>query len=380
MLVRGKHLGSRLQLVTRALTARARHGGHALAILSVTLLVGCDGEEAEQAADIRPVRVVIADESTAGETVSLAGTVESQTSVDLAFRIGGRITERLVEVGDAVAPGQVVARLDPEDERSALRAAEANARAAAGQLTEARVNYDRQRQLFERGIAAQAAFDRAEQVLQTAQSAYEATEAQVALARSRLSDTELVADAPGVVTATGANVGEVVQAGRPIVQVARDDGRDAVFDVPETLLTRSPPDPLVTVTLSLDRNVSAEGRVREVAPQADAVTGTFRVRVGLIDPPAAMRLGSTVSGRITIGGRGGIELPSTALTSVDGQPAVWIVDPGTMEVALRPIGVASFGPASVTVTDGVEPGEMVVTAGVQALRPGQVVRLQESGT
>jgi membrane fusion protein, multidrug efflux system len=372
------HVISRAHQLTR--TRRARHGGIAAAFLSATLLAGCGGEEVEEAEDIRPVRVVIAEERTAGESVSLAGTVESQTSVDLAFRIGGRMTDRLVEVGDDVAPGQVVARLDPEDERSALRGAEANVRAASGQLTEARITYDRQRQLFERGFAAQAALDRAEQALQTAESAYEAAEAQVEVARNRLSDTELLADAPGVVTATGADSGEVVQAGRMIVQVARDDGRDAVFDVPAALLKRSPPDPLVTVTLSLERSVTTEGRVREVAPQADPVTGTFRVRVGLIDPPAAMRLGSTVSGRITIGGRGGIELPATALTSVEGQPAVWVVDPDTMAVTLRLIGVAGFGPATVNVTDGLEQGEMVVSAGVQALRPGQVVRLPESGT
>jgi RND family efflux transporter MFP subunit len=351
-----------------------------LALLMAAILPGCDGEEAEEQPDIRPVRIVIAEEATGGEAVSLAGTVESQISVDLAFRIGGRMTERLVEVGDPVAPGQILARLDPEDERSALRAAEANGRSASGQLTESRINYDRQRQLFERGIAAQAAFDRAAQVLQTTQAAYEAAEAQAALARSRLADTELVADAPGVVTATGANPGEFVQAGRMIVQVARDDGKDAVFNVPDALLKRSPPDPVVSVTLSLDRAVTAEGRVREVAPQADPVTGTFRVRVGLIDPPAEMRLGSTVSGRITIGTSGGIELPSTALTSVEGQPGVWVVDPETMVVALRPIGIAGFGPATVNVTDGLQIGEMVVTAGVQALRPGQVVRLQEGGT
>jgi multidrug efflux pump subunit AcrA (membrane-fusion protein) len=115
--------------------------------------------------------------------------------------------------------------------------------------------------------------------------------------------------------------------------------------------------------------------VREVSPRADPATGTFRVRVGLIDPPAAMRLGSTVTGRTTFGGATGIEVPASALTGAQDAPAVWVVDPATNTVALRPIGVERFGPASVAVSDGLSVGDIVVTAGVQALRPGQEVRL-----
>lgn len=340
-------------------------------------LAACEAEEEAAEPDVRPVRVVVVEEGSGGERIALAGTVESQVEVDLAFRINGRITERLAEVGDAVAAGAVVARLDPEDERNALRAAEAGLAAAGGQLSEARINYDRQRQLFERGIAARAAFERAEQVFQTAQAAFDSAEAQVALARTRLGDTELRADAPGIVTAVGAEPGEFVQAGRMVVQLARDDGRDAVVDVPAAIIERAPPDPEVTVTLSLNPAVRAMGRVREVAPRADPVTGTFRVRIGLIDPPAEMRLGSTVSASIMAGSLGGIEVPASALTGRDGEPAVWVLDRETMTVALRPIGVARFGPVSVTVADGLAAGEIVVTAGVQALRPGQAVRVSD---
>jgi RND family efflux transporter MFP subunit len=269
----------------------------------------------------------------------------------------------------------LIARLDPTDERNALRAAEASLIAANGQLSEARLNYDRQRHLYERQIAARVAFERAEQVFTTAQAAVKAAEAQVGLAQQRLDDTELYADAPGVITARGAETGEVVQPGRMIVQVARDEGKDAVFNVPANIRAASHPDPEVTVALSLSPDVTAKGRVREIAPRADAATGTFRVRVGLIDPPTEMRLGSTVVGRTTFARHAGIELPASALTSSSGQPAVWIVDPKSMTVVLRPIGVARFNPGSVVVSDGVTPGELVVTAGVQALRPGQKVRL-----
>jgi RND family efflux transporter MFP subunit len=325
------------------------------------------------------VRVAVVEETSGGRVISLAGTVESQTLVNLAFRIGGRMTERLVDVGDTVAADQLVARLDPTDEENGLRSAEANLVAANGQLSEARIDYDRQRQLYERQIAARVAFERAEQLFITRQSAADAAAAQVGIAQRRLEDTELRADAPGVITEVGAEPGEVVQAGRMIVQKSREDGLDAVFDVAAAILEAAPPDPEVTVALSLTPGVTAVGRVREVSPRADPVTGTFRVRVGLIDPPSEMRLGSTVTGRVSFGGASGVELPATALTGTEGAPAVWVVDPATNTVALRPIGVARFNPATVSVSDGLELGEIVVTAGVQALRPGQEVRLIGGG-
>jgi RND family efflux transporter MFP subunit len=210
---------------------------------------------------------------------------------------------------------------------------------------------------------------------QAAQAAVDSAQAQVGIAETRLSYTELVSDVDGRVTQRGAEPGEVVQPGRMIVQVARDEGRDAVFDVPPTLKDQAPANPLIEVLLSTDPAVRAQGRVREVAPRADAVTGTFQVRVGLASPPPAMRLGSTVTGRLTLGAAAGYVIPATALTRMDRQPAVWVVDPRTETVALRSIELVRHDAAQVVVGTGLQPGEIVVTAGVQALRPGQKVRL-----
>lgn len=351
-----------------------------IAVLALSLLAACREEEETAAPELRPVRSVVVAESAAAETMSLTGTVEAQVEVDLGFRIGGRVQERLVGVGDTVTAGQPIARLDPSDEENGLRAAEAQLSAATAQLTEAQTTFDRQRQLFDRDVVSRAALERAEQVLSSARGAVDAAQAQVGIAERRLNDTLLLADAGGVVTATGAEAGEVVTAGRRIVRVAREGGVDAVFDVPAATIANAPPDPEVTVVLAMNRNVSATGRVREVAPRADAATGTIRVRVGLIDPPAEMRLGSTVNGTVTFGGSGGIEIPASALTAADGQPAVWVIDPATSTVALRPVTVSRFAPATVGIDSGLEEGERVVTAGVQALVPGQEVRLLGEGS
>lgn len=346
-------------------------------VLGAALALGaCKPEEpAEEEVQARPVRTVTVSERTLGNTVTLAGTIESQVQVDLGFRIGGRVLERLAGVGDQVEAGQIIARLDPSDEENGLRAAEANLIAAEGQLNEARANFERQRQLYDRGFLARAGFERAETTLSNATAQVDAVRAQYLIAKRRLNDTSLYADAPGRVTAIGAEPGEVVQPGQMIVEIARDGGIDAVFDVPAAVLETATPNPEVSVALSQAPTVSAKGRVREVAPRADAVTGTFRVRVGLIEPPEELRLGSTVVGTATFGDVSRIEIPATALTRSETGPAVWVVDPDTQTVTLRDILVESFLPASVAVAEGLAAGDLVVTAGVQALRPGQEVRL-----
>ncbi|MCA3438843.1 MAG: efflux RND transporter periplasmic adaptor subunit, partial [Rhodobacter sp.] len=251
-----------------------------------------------------------------------------------------------------------------------------NLAAAEAQLVEAESNYVRQRQLYDRGFLARAGLERAEAARNTALSATDAARAQYGIAKRRLNDTVLLADAPGTVVAIGAEPGEVVNPGRMVVQIARDEGLDAVIDVPAGIIGDQPDlSAEITVALSQNPAVTARGRIREVAPRADAVTGTFRVRIGLIDPPAELRLGSAVTATTTLDPVGSIEVPASALTSMDGQAAVWVVDSASMSVALRPVTVDRFTPAAVVVLDGLAPGDVVVTAGVQALRPGQTVRL-----
>jgi RND family efflux transporter MFP subunit len=295
--------------------------------------------------------------------------------VNLAFRISGRLLENNSKQGDRVGAGDVVARLESQNELNTLRAAQAALAAAEGQLTQARNHFERQDTLLKQGWTTRVNHDQAIQALQTAQSQVDATEAQLKAAHDLVSFTDLKADASGVVTVRGPLAGEVVQAGQMIIRLARKDGRDAVFDVPAQVLRSAPTDPKVTVTLTDDPAVVAQGRVREVAPQANPVTRTFEVKVGLTDPPPAMRLGATVTGRMETEAVPIMEIPASALTEFNRQPAVWIVDPSSRTVSLRNVDVLRFDQATVAVDQGLDIGEIVVTAGVQALHPGQKVRL-----
>jgi RND family efflux transporter MFP subunit len=283
------------------------------------------------------------------------------------------------KIGDRVTAGQLLARLESQNELNTLRQAQAALAAAQGQLTQARNHFDRQETLLAQGWTTRANFDAATQAQQTAQSQVEAAEAQLSAAHDLVGFTELKADAPGVITATGPGAGEVVQVGQMIARIARQDGRDAVFDVPSQLIRSASADPEVEVSLADDRAISAKGRIREVAAQASAVTRTFEVRVGLTDPPPAMRLGATVVGRVSTRAGPMIDVPSSALTRMNQRPAVWIVDPATSTVAVRNVDVLRFDEAQAVISQGLDTGEVVVTAGVQALRPGQKVRVLGSG-
>ena len=346
----------------------------AAAVLSAAALAGCD-KKAPATTEARPVRTVVVDHHAQGETVSLTGQVRAKDQASLAFRIDGRMLERPVSVGDVLKAGQVVARLDPQNEQNALRTAQADLSSAQAVLSEAAKTLWRQRELLDKGWTPRSSFDKAQQAFLSAQASVESSRAQVRIAEDKLSYTVLVADSPGAVTATGAEPGEVVQAGKMIVQLAREGGRDAVFDVPEELIRTSPRDRLVQIALTNDPNVKATGRVREISPQADTNTRTFQVKVGIINPPEAMRLGSTVTGSVQLAAPPGVEIPATALTEADGHPAVWVVNPQSLTVSLRPVDVLRYDAADVVISQGLEPKEVVVTAGVQVLHPGQKVRL-----
>jgi membrane fusion protein, multidrug efflux system len=338
-------------------------------------IVSCGPEKKAEGPQPRPVRTITAERQDSGETVTLTGHIQAEDEAAMAFRIGGRMTERFVNVGDRVKPGQELARLDPQNEVNALRSAQASLAAAEAQLTQARSAFERQRTLLAQGHTPRAQFDLAEKALRTAQAQVDNGETQVRIAADRVSYTVLQADAAGTITARGAEPGEVVQAGQMIVQLARQNGRDAVFDVPAQVLRSAPSDPEITISLTDDPGVTTVGRVREIAPQADPVTRTFQVKVGLTDPPAAMRLGSTVNGIVRLASDTVIAIPASALTELNRQPAVWIVDPSKLTVSLRNIELLRFDPGTVVVAHGLDSGDIVVTAGVQALHPGQTVRL-----
>lgn len=348
--------------------------GIAILPLIAASLAACN-KNAPPVSEARPVRAVTVEDRADGEIASLTGQVRAAREESLAFRLDGRVLERPVRVGDVVAAGQIVARLDPQIQQQAATAAQANLQSALAVMTEARLTFERQRKLFQDGWTARASFDDAQQKLENANGQVQAAQAQLRIAEEQRDYATLRADASGTVVAVGAEAGEVVHAGQTVVQVAQYGGRDAVFDAPEVLMRVGPQDPEVEIALSEAPQVKAIGRVREIAPEADAATRTFRIKVAITDPPEAMRLGSTVVGRIRLPAPQGLEIPASALARTDGAPSVWVVDPQSKTVSQRSVEVLRYDPTSVVISQGLSKGDVVVTAGAQTLRPGEKVQL-----
>ncbi|TWA69351.1 RND family efflux transporter MFP subunit [Azospirillum baldaniorum] len=347
----------------------------------VPALAACQpqgGHHADAAPVIRPVRTVTVEPVTFRMGGSATGTIEARADADLGFRIAGKLIERKVDVGSLVKAGDVLARLDDQDQRNALRTAEANLASAKADQVQARNEESRKRELLANGNAPQAQYDAALLAMRTADAKVVATQAALQSARDRVGYTELRADRDGVVTTIGAEPGQVVEAGQMVVRVAQPEEREAVFNVAETGIRAAPKDPVIDVSLAGAPDIVAVGRVREISPQADPVTRTHTVRIALDNPPDALRLGATVIGRLKQPPAPVVELPGTALFEEAGRSFVWLVDPKAQTVRRQPVAIRPRdGDGPVIVTEGLTRGDVVVTAGVHSLSEGQRVRFNQ---
>lgn len=359
--------------------SRPRHRLHFTAFglaLTALLLAGCKKEEHAEAQPLRVRAQTVAFEDFA-PTFSLTGVIAARTVDNLAFRVGGRVAERLADVGQHVGKATVLARLDPQTQQSDLVSARANLDAAQAQLRQATATFNRQKTLLAQGFTTRRDYDQADQGQRTAQASVQAAQSQLAVAQENLSYTELKAGADGIITARDVETGQVVQAAQTVFTLAEDGDRDAVFNVQETLVANAPAAPAVTITLLSDPKVTTQGTVREISPVVDPATATVRVKVAIPNTPAAMPLGAAVAGTIKAMPRKAVVLPWQALTASDGKPAVWIVDPDTHRVSMTPVQVYTYDSHIVVIDKGLEDGQVAVTAGGQLLHPGQQVEIAE---
>jgi RND family efflux transporter MFP subunit len=303
----------------------------------------------------------------------LTGDIRPRVESDLSFRVSGRIIERTVDVGDHVTAGQVLARLDPQQQQATMTAAQAAVRGAEAVLGQTTSTFERQKALLIKGFTTKRDHDQAKEAYRTAQASLDAATAQLAIARDELTYTALRADVSGVITARNAETGQVVQAAGNVFSIAQDGPRDAVFHVQESIFTHQPGNPTIELTLVSDPGVKARGMVREVSPTVDASNGTVRVKVDIEHPPKAMTLGAAVIGESRLQSRNLVIVPWSALSSENGKPAVWIINPQTSTVSLKPITIDDYETGKVVVREGLHAGDLIVTAGAQFLRPRQLV-------
>ena len=351
---------------------RPSRAGMAFAV--VLLAVGAAACQAEKPAPPapRPARVVEADPRPAPISVEGSGQIAARTTSNVGFLVDGRLLSRNVGVGDMVKEGALLAKLDPTDFKNKLDAANSQVAAAEASVAQASPQEAAQKKLLKDGFTTQSDYDSALQALQSAEANLDNAKANQRLAESQLAYATLDAPVAGVVTETGADAGQVVSAGQMVVQIAETGLLDAVFAVSARVATAAKIGTPVDVTLQDNPDIKVVGAVREVSPSADPVTGTYDVKVGLTDPPAAMRLGGLVRGRAEVPGDIVVRLPPTALLQTGDAPAVWVVD-ADGAVHQKPVTVARYDSDAVVISGGLDKGELVVVAGVNSLAEGQKV-------
>lgn len=350
-----------------------------LALLAA--LVGCSKAPPAEP----PLRAVRTMEVGAGRAVGqheYAAEVRARTESRLGFRVGGKLLRRMVDNGDTVRAGQALAQLDAQDLKLAQEAAQAALAAAKSNLALSETEFKRYKELREQGFISGLELERRETTLKASRAQFEQAQAQAQVQGNQAGYAVLQADASGVVTAVEAEPGAVLGAGTPVLRLAHDGPRDLVFTVPENqvaglraLLGKR--DALRVRLWGQDALLPAT--VREVAAAADATTRTFQVKADA--GAASLRLGQTATVLIETPPLDQvIKLPLSAVFELQGQATVWLLDRAAMTVQPRRVRVAGAELNSVVVSEGLTPGQTVVTAGVHALTAGQKVRLyQEPG-
>jgi RND family efflux transporter MFP subunit len=343
------------------------------AILAALVLAGCQAETAPLERSARPVQVARVTYADDAVTRDFVGVIAPRTETDLAFRVAGKMVARPVGVGDRVMAGDVIARLDAEDLNLQLESAEAELAAATSSLAQATADLERFDSLKERGHATTADFDRKQLARDEASARLERATRSLDLAKRQVAYAELRADVDGVITATAAEPGQVVAVGQPIATLAHLDGKDAVVALPEDWFAVAG-EAAATVTLWADGNRSLPATLRELSPDADPATRTYRARFAIDGADDAVAFGMTATVNLRKAGNGPVaRLPLAAVLNTGKGPSVYVVDAAS-RLSLKPVTVAAFTGESALVTGGVSDGDRVVTLGVQKLKDGEHVR------
>lgn len=346
----------------------------ALALLAA--LVGGCAEHGAPPSDVRPVRVVRVGASTAGVETTYAGEVKARHEARLSFRVPGKVITRLVEVGDRVREGQLLAQVDPTDYELAAKAITSQLAAARAERDLAKDDLARYRGLLDRKFISQAEYDRRATAHKTSEDRAASLEALLSQARNQVAYTRLIADRRGVVIATAAEAGQFAAAGQAILTLARDDEVEVAISVPEDRVAALRPSTRVAVSLWTEGDRRLEGRIREISPAADPSTRTYGVKVSLGEGRERARIGMTATVHFPPLHAGKLTVPLTAVfqsQDTPGRTLVWVVDESSRSVKSVPVTLEAPTAGQHVVVGGLSAGQWVVSAGTSRLREGQPV-------
>jgi len=346
------------------------------AILTLLLsfsLAGCSNTEIVKE-EIPLVRSQTVQMGTAKQVANYSGEVRGRYETQLAFQVSGKIIKRNVELGSIVHAGDVLMEIDGKDIVQTVNISAAQVASAQSQLNLTETNLERYRTLYTQGAISSAQLDQYQNAYEVALAAVRQSSAQYNQGANQLSYSALVADSNGVISSINAEAGQVVSAGQSILTLVKDGEREIEINVPENQIERMRSAQQLRINFWALPGVIVDGKVREISPVANQVSRTYKVRVSLVNPPANVNLGMTAN--VVVANATNqplVYIPLTAIYQTGTTPNVWIIKDGV--VSLHPVKVGTFGDGNIQVVEGLQDGDVVVTAGVQKLRDGQKVRI-----
>jgi len=349
-------------------------------LAAATLVLAACAKTEPAPEPIRAVRTITVSSDAAGGVQEYAAEVKARTESRLGFRVGGKLVRRNVDAGSTVTAGQVLAQLDPQDLRLGQDAARAALVAAQANYDQTLADFKRYKDLRDQEFISSAELERRDTALKAAKAQLDQAKAQASVQGNQAAYAALVADASGVITGVDAEPGMVVGAGTPVLRLAHDGPRDVVFSVPEdkvTLIKAVAGQPgRFKVRLWGANGEPMVATIREIAAAADPVTRTFAVKADIgAEASKSVRLGQTATMLVEMPKTVGInKLPLSALKEEQGRTIVWVVDKQSMTVKPQPVMVAGADGNDAVIAGGLNPGQIVVTAGVHVLNPGQKVK------
>lgn len=344
----------------------------ALPLSLLSVLAACGNGEATQPV-VRPAMVVQPVASTE-LTDTYPGEVRARYEPDLAFRIGGKVVKRHVDVGDRVKQGQALAELDPQDVRLQLESARAQVTSAQANLQLVKAERDRYKTLQGRQLVSRSQYDNAENLYLAGVARLKQAQAEYNVANNQSDYAVLRANEEGVIAQRSVEVGQVVAAGQTVFSLATNGEREVRIDLPEQTYGRYRIGQKVSVELWSQPGKQFQGKIREMSPAADAQTRTFAARVSFASGDVPAELGQSARVFIQREGEVALAIPLSALTADEGEPYVWVVDPQSSSLQRTVVRVGPYGDNSVPVLGGLKIDDWVVAAGTQVLQEGQVVQ------
>ncbi|NML97364.1 efflux RND transporter periplasmic adaptor subunit [Paraburkholderia sp. RP-4-7] len=385
----------RQQFHRRARPARLRRAAFALALAGIVALAACSKKEPAAPAPRPVVALAVHADGSAMAAASLPGEVQARYSTPLSFRVGGKIIERRVRLGDVVKNGQILARLDPADAQKNAGSAQAQLEAAQHSLVYAKQQLDRDQAQAKENLIAPAQLEQTTNAYASAAAQRDQAAQQAALSKDQLQYTTLIADHAGVITAEQADTGQNVSAGQAVYNLAWSGAIDVVCDVPESALAALSVGQTAKVTLAALPGRSFSARVRELSPAADPQSRTYRAKLTLDNPGPDVRLGMTAdialsapspsdlsansaansSANPAASQSSSFTVPATALFHDGTQPAVWVVRSTDNALELRRVTVMRYNERTIVISQGLKDGERVVLQGVHTVTAGEKVHV-----